>query len=126
MIPYIDNGIGIPTFRAPFTNPIVDMANFFVKADYQKLHAACDKYLNAPLKGKYRYVPFMPYIIMTYAYIQGYATTDSMQIMGQLPENDLVIWVPTICLKLLGPVPLPSHFAWFPYRLYVDSAYGLA
>ena len=46
--------------------------------------------------------------------------------MGQLPEDDMVIWIPLVAVEKKFGIPIPQKICMFPYRLYVNSAYGLS
>lgn len=123
---YVDNGIGLPVPRGPYVNTRADMANFLVQVDIAKIRAICDRYLNNVLDNDIKYYPFLSVVQMTYAKLEGYATDDKRQRMGLLPEDDLVFWIPTIAVRQVFGIPIPTHLAMFPYRLYVNSAYGLS
>lgn len=123
---YVDDGVGLPVPRGPYVNPRVDMANYLIKVDPAKIRKVCDRYLNEVLNNEYKYLPFLSVVLLSYAKIVGYALDDRQQKMGLLPENDLVIWIPTIAVRYFLGIPVPTHLAMFPYRLYVDSAYGLS
>ena len=123
---FVDDGVGLPVPRGPYVNPRVDMANYLIKVDPAKIRKVCDRYLNEVLNNEYRYLPFLSVALLSYAKIIGYALDDRQQQMGLLPENDMVIWIPTIALRYFLGIPVPTHLAMFPYRLYVDSAYGLS
>jgi hypothetical protein len=123
---YLDDGIGFPVPRGPYQNTKGDMANFFVKVDPKKVQALCDKYLNSVVRKDIKYYTFLDRIIVTFAKMQGYVNKDDGTKIGQLPEGDMVFWIPTLAVKIWFGIPFPSHIATFPYRLYVDSAYGLS
>ena len=97
-----------------------------MRVDSAKVKALCDRYLNAVVRKDIRYVPFLNVVLVTFARMQGYVNDDRGRRLGQLPEGDMVYWIPTIAFRAWLGVPIPSHLALFPYRLYVDSAYGLS
>lgn len=123
--PYVDQGNFMPVPQGPYVNTKALMAQFLVKVDPKKIEAVIDTYLNKNLKGSVQYLPFLSVILMTYAKLTGYVSDDQGKNMGQLPEDDLVFWIPVLAVKKFLGIPIPSHIAMFPYRLYVNSPYGL-
>ena len=123
--PYIDNGIGLPSMRPPYPNMNMETASFFLEADFDTVKAACDKYLNNVIDGKRKYFPISSYVMFTWAKIIGDAKTDSYEVMGPMKEHDAVFFVPTLAVNYRFGIPIPSHFAMFPFRLYIDNADGI-
>ncbi len=123
--PYLSNEFGFPVPRGPYTNTVGHLTNYLIEGDLSKLEETCNKYLNFNPNSPVTYKPFSPFILATFAFLQGYVNKEDSIAIGQLPENDLVFWVPTIAWKSILGVDVPTHLAMFPYRLFVDSPYGL-
>lgn len=122
---YIDDPIGLPAPRGPYENTEAVMANFFVDVDFAKIQSIIDRYLNHNTPKGMAYIPFVSKVQMTFAKLAGYCNSNDLTKMGQLPEFDLVFWIPLIVVEYKFGIPIPQKIAMFPYRLYVDSAYGL-
>ncbi|MFK7871948.1 MAG: hypothetical protein AB8C84_02085 [Oligoflexales bacterium] len=122
---YVDNGIGLPSMRPPYPNMHMSTSSFFLKADFNKVKNLCDRYLNDVIDGNRKYYPISNRVMFTWAKIVGDARTDSYEVMGPMEEHDAVFFIPTLAVNYHLGIPVPSHFAFFPYRLYIDNADGI-
>lgn len=124
--PYAGNGVALPSLRGPYIHKDVQMANFLVQADHDRLHAFCDDYLNDRMDGDLVYRPLFGHVMLGYARLVGYAMDEAGQKMGLLEEQDLCVWVPTIALRRVGGVHVPVHLAWLLAYILVDSPFAMA
>src|SRR5262245_32240221 len=101
---YIDRR-GHPLFRGPYRNRNSRLHCFLLPADYNRLKATCDRYLNPPTDGKLRYVPLLPSVMLTFANIGAISSLDERdRNVGWVPEVDASFWVLTVALQRAGPL----------------------
>lgn len=124
---YIETFVGLPAFMSPSMLQNAQLSGMLFKADYQKLTALCDKYLNQVGNSEIRYTPLFSSVSVVYANIQQMYSLNSTQYdVGWLKENELSFWLVTVAWKKVGEFYIPDHLAYFLPYLFVDNPYAIA
>lgn len=116
---YITRG-GEQTYPPPFSALGTGLFAFAVQADREVLQARiCDRYLNAPLGGRQRFVPALSqafFIFNTTEALRSQAP--GWETRGWFPEQEAAVWL------LLADRETERLFWFHPYML-VDNPYAL-
>jgi uncharacterized protein with NAD-binding domain and iron-sulfur cluster len=101
---------------APYTAQDVTMYSYLLPADYGKLDAVCDRYLN--LGGPIVYKPLGPFVAFVAADMPKMAPAAPE---AWLSEKDFGFWMPVIGGRAVGGLFLPDRVAMFIPYLWVDD-----
>ncbi len=93
---------------------------FVLDADWDKLNALCDRYLN--LGGPTIYRPLLPSVMLYCSYARSSPTIDPI---GWCPEKDFGFWVPVVAGHYEGPLYIPDRLLVFTPYLWVDSGVAM-
>ena len=101
---------------------------FVLRADYGKLRALCDRYLNAPLAGTdIEYRPLLGLATLTVVRLPFGRSQDPVdRDKGYLCEREASFWVPVVRGRMRDGRFAPDEVAWFIPYIWVDSAPGMA
>jgi hypothetical protein len=93
---------------------------FLLDADYAKLAALCDRYLN--LGGPTVYRPLLPQVML---YCSSARSAPADNPIGWCPEKDFGFWVPVAAGRVDGELFLPERVLIFTPYLWVDSGVAM-
>ncbi len=125
---YVNSGVGLPVFRAPFMQKDAKLAFFMLSAEYDNLKALCDKYINDPMgpDSEWRYIPLAPLTILIYADMIVYSENKADRNVGWMNERDVSFWIPVLAQKRHHGEYHTDHIAFFLPYLYVDNPYAIS
>lgn len=116
---FIDHG-GEYTFPPPYTTENVKFYGFILDADINALQALLDKHLNAPLRGKRRFVPVGPFVMLVALKLDHLKSTVSpYNEMGWFVEKEMATWIMVID-------EVEKRMFWFINYMWVDNGYAMA
>ncbi len=96
----------------PFTIPNANMWGFAFRSNMRALQGLCDRYLNQDPSGRVAYVPFAPFVMLAFTFLDHVSSQlDPFRKLGSAYETELAMWVP---VRRRG-CPVPMLFT--PYIL---------
>jgi hypothetical protein len=99
---------------------------FPVPCGISNQQAICDKFLNDPAGNVTDYRAFMPHVYLVmgrYGAVRSEGMID--QNRGFFRVRECCVWIPTVAVKQVALVPVATHFAIFPYYMFVDESHAM-
>jgi uncharacterized protein with NAD-binding domain and iron-sulfur cluster len=122
---YVERG-GEQVYRQPLELYGCEMRGFAVEADMAALRRLCDVQLNGPARGKRRYVPIVPRVMLAFAAIDRATSADPTEKrFGWIEEIDVAFWVPVAVLEPEGGKWRVTDVAWHLPYVFVDNPWAV-
>jgi hypothetical protein len=121
---YVDRG-GRQVLRPPILCEKVGLHGFMFEADHDALQRLCDRYLNHPSGGRFKYVPLVPRVIILCANTEKLKSENPTDHdLGFMSEIDVAFWVP---VKQINRTPGSERakLTWFLPYVFVDNSLAL-